>query len=302
MNKRILTVAFVALATLAFAGCGKSNAKASKNATDAAPNSKIVAIGSTALQPLAEQAAEQYKSSNHGANITIQGGGSGAGLSQVATGAVTIGNSDVFAQQQKGIDAKKLVDHQVAVVGIAPIANKDVGVKNLSRKQLVGIFTGKYKNWQQVGGKNQAIVLINRTQGSGTRTTFEDLALKTSQVKNAQEQDSNGTVYQMVKKTPGAISYIAFSYLKPDVQALSLNGIAPTEKNVTTNNWPVWAYEHMYTKGAPKPAVVKFIKYLQSKHIQQTLIPKMGYIPVTRMQVARTADDKIEEVNQPVSK
>lgn len=297
MKKGIFTVTLIALATLAIAGCGKGNAQASDKA--AAPtNSKIVAVGSTALQPLAEQAAEQYKAKHQDADITVQGGGSGAGLSQVASGAVTIGNSDVFAAQQQGIDAKKLVDHQVAVVGIAPIANKDVGVRNLTRGQLVDIFTGKVSNWHQVGGKNQAIVLINRTSGSGTRMTFENLALKTTKVKNAQEQDSNGTVYQMVKKTPGAISYIAFSYLKSGVQALSLDGVAPTEKNVTTNNWPVWAYEHMYTKGSPNATVGKFIHYLQSPAVQTKLVPKMGYIPITHMQVARGADGKIEEVNR----
>src|SRR5699024_11524574 len=83
------------------------------------------------------------------------------------------GTSDVFAETQKGIDAKKLQNNLVAVVGIVPIVNKSAGVSNLSKQQLSDIFTGKITNWKQVGGKNQTITVINRSKGSGTRGTFE---------------------------------------------------------------------------------------------------------------------------------
>ncbi|MFD1392241.1 phosphate ABC transporter substrate-binding protein PstS family protein [Lacticaseibacillus jixianensis] len=253
----------------------------------------ITAVGSSALQPLVEAAAEQYQTDHLGVFINVQGGGSGTGLSQIQQGAVEIGNSDLFAEEKPGINAKKLVDHRVAVVGITPIANKQVGVRNLTVVQLRRLFTGEITNWKQVGGKDLPVVVVNRAQGSGTRATFERWVLGDRQPMPAQEQDSTGMVRSIVASTPGAVSYVAFSYVDKTVLALSLDGVKPTDKNVTTNDWPIWSYEHMYTKGQPTGLTKRFLAYIQSAKTQQQLVSKMGYIPVTAMTVARDAKGNV---------
>jgi len=255
----------------------------------------ITAVGSTALQPLVEAAGEQYTGEHLGTFINVQGGGTGTGLSQIQEGAVQVGNSDLFAAEQKGIRAKELVDHRVAVVGITPIVNKKVGVKNLSTRQLIQVFTGQVTNWRQVGGANLPIVLINRAQGSGTRATFEQFGLEKHRSKTSQEQDSSGMVRSIVATTPGAISYVAFSYVDKTVQDLSLNHVAPTEDNVTTNRWKIWSYEHLYTKGQPTGLTKAFIAYVQSPAVQNTLVRQLGYLSPNQMMVERNATGQITQ-------
>ncbi len=257
-------------------------------------SNKITVVGSSAMQLLAEQAGNDYRLSHPDSNIVVQGGGSGTGLSQVQAGAVEIGTSDVFAETQKGIDAKKLQNHLVAVVGIVPIVNKSAGVSNLSKQQLSDIFTGKITNWKQVGGKNQTITVINRSKGSGTRGTFEGLVLNGKKPIQAQEQDSNGTVRKIVSSTPGTISYISFPYANDEnIQKLSIDGIKPTNKNVETNRWHLWSYEHIYTKGKPNKNVQKFIEYMLGSKVQNDLVPKLGYISIDKMQVERDSNNHV---------
>lgn len=259
-------------------------------------NMTITAVGSTALQPLVEAAGEDYSTHHLGTFINVQGGGSGTGLSQVQEGAVDIGNADIFAEEQKGIKANRLQDHKVAVVGITPIVNQSTGIHQLTTVQLINIFTGKVRNWSQVGGNNQKIVILNRAQGSGTRTTFERFGLKNHRSIAAQEQDSSGMVRQIVSTTPGAISYVGFSYVDKSVQAVSLNGVAPTNQNVASNEWPIWSYEHMYTSKTPQPLAQRFIKYVQSRQIQNSLVRRLGYISMADMNVTRDGQGRAHKV------
>ncbi|BDR60831.1 phosphate ABC transporter substrate-binding protein [Lactobacillus xylocopicola] len=285
-NNLVKLLAVIVVVPLFLVGCSKNQ-------------EKITIVGSSALQPLIEQAGNDYHLAHMSSNIVVQGGGSGTGLSQVQAGAVEVGTSDVFAATQKGIDAAELKDYPVAVVGIVPIANKGVGVKDLSTQQLAAIFTGKVKNWRQVGGKNLPIIVINRSRGSGTRTTFEDLILSGKEAVNSQEQDSNGTVKKIVSTTPGTISYISFPYANDqNIQKLSLNGVRPDNQNIPANKWPLWSYEHMYTKGKPNKATAAFIKYVLGKKVQQDLVPKIGYLSIHEMKVARDSQNNITQIGK----
>ena len=276
-----------AMTTGLLTGCGSSSTDSSSSDLEGT----ITAAGSSALKPLVDEASQKFIEKNPNVSITVDAGGSGEGLKQVSEGTVTIGNSDVSAEEKLDADqAKELVDHQVCVVTMAPIVNKDVteaGVKDLSTDQLIGIFTGQITNWKDVGGPEEDIVLVTRPSSSGTRATFEKYALNgNAEAENkSMETDDSGVLLKNVSDTKGAIGYVALSYLvdNKDVDAVSIDGVAPTLENTYNGTYKVWTMEHMYTKGKGSKADKAFIKYIMSDDFAKTC-EKLGYGVSSKME------------------
>ena len=303
-RRRFLAVAgsSVAVAGLALAGCS-SNASTSdgsnSNSASTALSGSITAVGSTALQPLVDAAAELFMEENSGVQITVQGGGSGQGITQIIEGSVQIGNSDVFAEEkvEDASDLDGITDNRVCVVGMGPIVNADVSIDDITLEDLARIFTGEVTNWSELGGSDEDIVVINRQSGSGTRSVFEAAVFTDGQVAGTfQEQDSSGTVSKMVAETPGAISYLAFSYYSDYVKALSVDGVAPEAANVEDNSWVIWAYEHMYTSSNPDEVTQAFIDFMMGDEVQGSLVEESGYIPISGMKVEKDAEGNVTEL------
>jgi phosphate transport system substrate-binding protein len=236
----------------------------------------VTAAGSTALQPFVDAAAKQYVRQCAGATISVQGGGSGTGLSQVLQGAVQIGTSDILAQEKlKADEASQLADHQVVRQGWVMVLNKDIsGVSNLTTAQAKDVWTGRITNWKDVGGPDEANVLVLRPASSGTRATFKKIVLGGADeaAGTALTQDSNGAVAQAVQQTPGATSVIGIAYYEQNRDHLAgtqLDGVDATVANLQNGSYGLQAFGHLYTKGPADGLAKAFIDYLATPEAQQ---------------------------------
>lgn len=282
--KKMMVLVLASTALIAAAGCGGNSEPAKSGAVSSAKvTGQVTSSGSSALLPLVKDAAAKFKSKNPEVSLTLNAGGSGTGLKQVAEGSVNIGNSDVPAEKKLPVEkAKGLVDHKVCTMTVATIINKDIAdqVKSLTSRQLQDVFTAKVTNWKEVGGPDEPIVLVTRPTTSGTRALFTELALAGQEEASNKslETDDSGTLIQSVAQTKGAIGYVALPYLvnNKDVAALAIDGVAPTLENTYNGTYKVWGYEHMYTKGEPTGAVKAFLDYILSDEYGVE-IEKQGY-------------------------
>lgn len=297
-NLSLLTIFAAVMVFMAACGGGTSTDKSASSSDKSTTKTEakkelsgtLSVSGSSAMQPLVAAAAEEFMAANPKVDIQVQAGGSGTGLSQVAEGSVQIGNSDVFAEEKEGIPADQLVDHKVAVVGMTAAVNPKVGIKDIKKDDLIKVFTGKITNWKELGGKDQKIVLVNRPDSSGTRAVFNKFALDGATPAEGITEDSSNTVKKIINETDGAIGYLAFSYFTDkSVTPLSIDGVEPTAENVQSGKFPVWAYEHSYTKGEATGLAKEFLDYMMSEEIQNKLLQDQGYLPVTKMEVERDA-------------
>ncbi len=260
---------------LLLAACSSSQ---SGSATGAAGTPGSISIsGSTALLPLVKQAAVDYQNAHANVKISVAGGGSRVGITQVAQRAVDVGDSDIPARGEPS-----LVDHQVAVVTFGIVVNPQTGVKNLSIAQIRDIFGGKITNWSQAGGRSAPVTVINRPRSSGTRAVLVQNILGGHEPsEGGLTQDSSGTVAAMVAQTPGAISYVGMAYVKPGSQtAISIDGVAPADANVLNGRYKYWSYEHMFTNGQPSAQVAGFIQYVTN---DTALLRRLKFIPAAQI-------------------
>jgi len=253
----------------------------------------LVVDGSSALQPLVARAQKEYQATNTGASITVNAGGSAKGLTDVESGAVQIGDSDLFAQTVNATKYVDLMDNQVAVVIFAVVVNPDVAamVHNLSTAQIQMIFGGQITNWNQLGGPSETITTVERPTGSGTRGTFSKYVMQgmPSMPSQTLQKDDSGALATAVSTTPGAIGYIATSFIgnggayEGKISPLCIDGQKPSPSAVATNAYKFWNFEHMYTKGPASGLAQTFLNFIKSSAFQQADLPALYFMPTGQL-------------------
>ena len=243
MRKKLLSLVLVGACAFGLMACGTKNAASSdtdQTADTGEESTKnlsgtISLAGSTSMEKLCEAMSESFMEAYPDITVTVEYTGSGAGLESLESGSIDIGNASRHLEDEEV--SAGAVENVVAIDGIAVISDKDNQVTDLSSEELAKIYKGEITNWSELGGKDEAIVVIGRESGSGTRDAFEELLEITDQCNYAQELDSTGGVLAKVASTPGAIGYVSLDVVDDTVSAISVDGVAGTEENILAGDY-----------------------------------------------------------------
>ncbi|MFA7001771.1 MAG: PstS family phosphate ABC transporter substrate-binding protein, partial [Candidatus Omnitrophota bacterium] len=177
----------------------------------------ITVKGSDTILVLGQKWAEEYMKQHPDVSIQVTGGGSGVGIAALINGTTTIANASRQIKTSEVEKAQKAgyypAEFAVALDTLAVIVNAQSPIKELTVKQLMGIYTGKINNWKEVGGDNQMIIRYGRESSSGTYQFFKEFILK-NQDFSADCQTLQGTsaVTNAVSKDPSGICYGGAAY------------------------------------------------------------------------------------------
>ncbi|BCJ87850.1 phosphate ABC transporter substrate-binding protein [Effusibacillus dendaii] len=288
LSKRAIGFAMVATLGLGvLTGCGSSNQQGSPAPSQGGGAQEltgtVTASGSTALQPLVNQAAKDFMDKNPKVTVNVTGGGSGTGLKQVADGSVNIGNSDVAAGPE--FKDANLKEHIVAIAPFAIVVNEGVTVDNLTKDQAAKIFEGQIKNWKEVGGQDAPITIVHRPESSGSRKLVQQIVLDGKEfTKEGVTQDSSGAVATAVKSTPNSIGYVDTPYLQQGIKAVKFDGVAFSKDNIKNGTYKLFGSERMYTKGEPTGAVKAFLDFILSNDFQNNRVEQLKFLPANLLQ------------------
>lgn len=274
-SSRFFTAFFAMVAILGIAGTGIASD------LDVFKGEKgILRIaGGTAHIPVMKEAAKRIMTLNPDIQITIAGGGSGAGIKQVGEGLVDIGNSGRKPSDSE-ISTYGLYLYKWAIDGVTPIINPKNPAGKLSSEQLKDIYSGKIGNWKTVGGEDRPINLYTRDKSSGTRDVFWKKALGKGDIsEKAHFVASNGAMKSAVATDPYAIGYMSVGYLDPSVTPVTLDGVTASLETVQSGQYPVARGLYSNTKGEYTGLAKKLITYLLSLEGQKIAAEK-GFIPV----------------------
>lgn len=236
----------------------------------------ICVAGSTSVQPFAEKLAEIFMHLHPEMRVDVQGGGSSAGIHAATHGAANLGAS---SRELLGPE-KQLIEIPIAYDGIAVIVNPANSLADLQVDRIREIFAGQITNWRDLGLPPQAIDVINREEGSGTREAFEHLVMGKKEVSPAaMVQDSNGAVREIVAGDPNAIGYISAGLVDDRVKALTIEGVAPTVENIKNHTYKLRRRFLLVSREAVTGSCKNFIDFVLSPQGQQ-ILEKEGLVGV----------------------
>jgi phosphate transport system substrate-binding protein len=295
-SRQLLFVA-VFLCLWALAGCRAEGGDTAVTAGETVSRA-IQNKGSDTLVNIALAWAETYRDVDPSVSIAVTGGGSGTGIAALINGTVDIANAsrpmkdkEIEEAQANGIEP---VEHVVAIDALAVIIHPDNPVDALTIDQLADIYTGRIKNWQEVGGKDAPIVLLSRETNSGTHVYFLEEVVRKGEKENEDIfapqtllMPSSVGITSELRRNPNAIGYDGLGYVDPaheKVLSIAPNAdspyVPPTAETAAAGEYPLSRPLFMYTAGEPSGVLAEYLDWIFSLAGQE-IVAQLGFVPLT---------------------
>jgi phosphate transport system substrate-binding protein len=285
--KKLLIAVFFAVTSL-LSACGKGEAPTSAVHSTPAPSNKLTIIGSTTLFPIAAKAVEVLHQRKPELQITLQPGGSLAGINALTDGLadVAMSSRELKSDEKAKLKAKRIAIRETIVGwdGITPIVHPTNPVTNLTIAQLKDIYTGKVTDWKQVGGKPGVIVIVARDFTSGTHEAWDDLVLNKEPVAaSAQEQATSSAIVEVIARSPNAIGYDGIGYVEGNklVKTVSVDGQTASASSILNKSYKIARPLYLFTRDSSTTAVEEFLTFITSSE-GQTLVKETHFIPLPK--------------------
>jgi len=271
MTRRFSALLVAVCCVAAFGGCAPRQ-----------KNDHLIQLkGSDTMVNLGQAWAEDYMGKNSLDFIAVTGGGSGTGIASLISGSCdiamssrTIKDKEIAMAKEHGGDPREV---KSALDGIAVVVNVKNSVTQLTLAQLADIFTGKIKNWKELGGPDAQIVLLSREVNSGTHVYFKehvichnDKKCKDEFASSALMLSSSQAIVDEVVDNPAGIGYLGLGYASPKLHVINVakdagsKYVTPSVETIQSGEYPISRPLFLYTNGEPQGLVKRFIDYVLS--------------------------------------
>ena len=253
----------------------------------------ITVKGSDTLVVLAQKWAEAYMTKNADTKIQVTGGGTGTGFAALQNKTTDLCNASRKIKPAEiatciKVFGKRPTEYKVCLDGLSIYVSAANPVKELTVAQVADIFTGKTKNWKQVGGADAPIIVYSRENSSGTYEFFKESVLQGKDfAARVQTMPGTAAVLQAVAKDKHGIGYGGAAYgagakhlaVKKDDASPA---IEPTEENVVKGVYPIWRYLYVYVNPAIDTGdIAKYLTWMRGDEGQK-VVKDVGYFPLPK--------------------
>jgi phosphate transport system substrate-binding protein len=257
------------------------------SATSLFAQSEIRIDGSTTVGPIVDAFVEAFNTKMPDLKFSVKKTGSGDGATALIEGRCEIATMSRFMkvdEYEKAVAAKRMpVNFTICMDGVCLIVHPSNPVRSLSKDQVKKIYTGAVTNWKEVGGPDMPIIAISRETSSGTYEVFYELALdKTNLGAKIELSNSNPAIFTRVSTTQGAIGYVGLGFVSAGVEAVTYEGVKPTNDTIARGIYKISRPLYLFTNGYPElgSPLMDFCNFFLSEEGHK-IIKAKGFIPLT---------------------